>query len=171
MRSRSFIAENFLYGTNDGGLKDHASFLANGLIDSTGVLELVSFVEGQVQHRRQGRRTRPGQFRFREQPFQFHPPQDRGQRGGSRSPCQSGRSGSAMRKPTLVNHFLEHSAERLPGQGLPGARRQAPHLRRGERAWRTGLPPASSCSACSAATGWPCSWTTAWRRSSRSSPP
>jgi acyl carrier protein len=42
---RSFIAENFLYGVEDAGLKDSASFLANGLIDSTGVLELVSFVE------------------------------------------------------------------------------------------------------------------------------
>lgn len=42
---RFFIAENFLYGIDDGGLKDSASFLANGLIDSTGVLELVSFVE------------------------------------------------------------------------------------------------------------------------------
>ncbi len=42
---RSFITENFLYGADDGSLKDHASLLANGLIDSTGVLELVSFVE------------------------------------------------------------------------------------------------------------------------------
>jgi acyl carrier protein len=42
---RSFIAENFLYGVEDEGLKDSASFLANGLIDSTGILELVSFVE------------------------------------------------------------------------------------------------------------------------------
>jgi acyl carrier protein len=42
---RSFIAENFLYGVEDTGLQDSASFLANGLIDSTGVLELVSFVE------------------------------------------------------------------------------------------------------------------------------
>ena len=42
---RFFIAENFLYGVDDGGIKDTVSFLANGLIDSTGVLELVSFVE------------------------------------------------------------------------------------------------------------------------------
>lgn len=42
---RFFIAENFLYSANGDGLKDNASFLANGLIDSTGVLELVSFVE------------------------------------------------------------------------------------------------------------------------------
>jgi acyl carrier protein len=42
---RFFIVENFLYGLNDDGLTDSVSFLANGLIDSTGVLELVSFVE------------------------------------------------------------------------------------------------------------------------------
>lgn len=42
---RGFIVENFLYGLDDGGLKDTVSFLSNGLIDSTGVLELVSFVE------------------------------------------------------------------------------------------------------------------------------
>jgi acyl carrier protein len=43
---RYFIVENFLYGVDGAGLKDSVSFLANGLIDSTGVLELVSFVEG-----------------------------------------------------------------------------------------------------------------------------
>jgi acyl carrier protein len=41
---RNFIAENFLYGQNDG-LGDDVSFLQKGLIDSTGVLELVAFVE------------------------------------------------------------------------------------------------------------------------------
>ncbi len=42
---RSFIVENFLYGQDDHGLKDDVSFLSNGLIDSTGVIELVLFVE------------------------------------------------------------------------------------------------------------------------------
>jgi acyl carrier protein len=41
---RSFIIENFLFG-NDDGLKDDASFLEEGIIDSTGILELVSFME------------------------------------------------------------------------------------------------------------------------------
>ena len=44
---RSFIVENFLYGQDDPGLDDDGSLLENGLIDSTGVLELVSFVEEQ----------------------------------------------------------------------------------------------------------------------------
>lgn len=42
---RSFIVENFLYGQSENGFTDDASFLEKGLIDSTGVLELVSFVE------------------------------------------------------------------------------------------------------------------------------
>lgn len=41
---RSFIVENFLFG-NDGDLSDDSSFLDEGIIDSTGVLELVSFLE------------------------------------------------------------------------------------------------------------------------------
>ncbi len=42
---RSFIVENFLYGQDDKELMDDTSFLAKGIIDSTGVLELVSFIE------------------------------------------------------------------------------------------------------------------------------
>ena len=41
---RQFIVENFLFG-NDNGLKDDTSFLDEGIIDSTGILELVSFLE------------------------------------------------------------------------------------------------------------------------------
>jgi acyl carrier protein len=41
---RAFIVENFLFGKDDG-LEDDTSFLEEGIIDSTGVLELVSFLE------------------------------------------------------------------------------------------------------------------------------
>ena len=41
---RDFIVENFLFG-NDDGLKHDTSFLDEGIIDSTGILELVSFLE------------------------------------------------------------------------------------------------------------------------------
>ena len=43
---RSFVIENFLFG-NDDGLKDDSSFIEEGIIDSTGILELVSFMEEQ----------------------------------------------------------------------------------------------------------------------------
>ncbi len=42
---RAFVIENFLYGQDDHTLTDEVSFLEKGIIDSTGVLELVSFVE------------------------------------------------------------------------------------------------------------------------------
>ena len=41
---RNFIIENFLF-EEDGNLKEDTSFLENGIIDSTGVLELVMFIE------------------------------------------------------------------------------------------------------------------------------
>jgi acyl carrier protein len=41
---RDFIVENFLYG--DGAdLEDTTSFLSSGIVDSTGILEVVSFLE------------------------------------------------------------------------------------------------------------------------------
>ena len=43
-RVRSFIIKNFLFG-DENGLKDNDSFLEEGVIDSTGVLELVAFLE------------------------------------------------------------------------------------------------------------------------------
>ncbi len=41
---RRFIVENFLFEEDDS-LKEETSFLENGIIDSTGILELVSFLE------------------------------------------------------------------------------------------------------------------------------
>ena len=39
-----FVVENFLFG-RQGELKDDDSFQENGIIDSTGVLELIAFIE------------------------------------------------------------------------------------------------------------------------------
>lgn len=41
---KSFVVSNFLFGRDDG-LNESQSFLDSGIIDSTGVLELVSFIE------------------------------------------------------------------------------------------------------------------------------
>ena len=41
---RQFIVDNFLFG-DDGGLKNDDSFLDRGLIDSTGIMEVVAFIE------------------------------------------------------------------------------------------------------------------------------
>jgi acyl carrier protein len=45
---RKFIQENFLFG-QEGVFTDGDSFLELGIIDSTGVLELVAFLENQYQ--------------------------------------------------------------------------------------------------------------------------
>jgi acyl carrier protein len=42
---KNYIIESFLYGQDDNTLDDDVSFLETGIIDSTGVLELVSFVQ------------------------------------------------------------------------------------------------------------------------------
>lgn len=42
---RRFIGENFMFQEDLQSLSDDASFLQNGIIDSTGVLELVCFLE------------------------------------------------------------------------------------------------------------------------------
>ena len=42
---RDFIISNFLFGVDDGSLKREDSFLQNGVFDSSGVLELVAFLE------------------------------------------------------------------------------------------------------------------------------
>ena len=41
---RAFVIENFLFG-DDTGLTDSTSFREEGIVDSTGVLELVAFLE------------------------------------------------------------------------------------------------------------------------------
>ena len=45
LRVREFVIENFLFGGEEEGLSDEDSFLDRGIIDSTGVLELVTFLE------------------------------------------------------------------------------------------------------------------------------
>jgi acyl carrier protein len=42
---RQFIVENFLFGQQSKQIADDASFLDSGIIDSTGVLELIAFLE------------------------------------------------------------------------------------------------------------------------------
>jgi acyl carrier protein len=42
---RQFVIANFLFGEDNGSLKTDESFLETGIIDSTGVLELVAFLE------------------------------------------------------------------------------------------------------------------------------
>jgi acyl carrier protein len=42
---RAFIIESFLFG-DENGFNDHTSLTESGIVDSTGMLELVEFIEG-----------------------------------------------------------------------------------------------------------------------------
>jgi acyl carrier protein len=42
---RHFVVENFLFGQDDGSLSADDSFIETGIVDSTGVLELIGFLE------------------------------------------------------------------------------------------------------------------------------
>ena len=49
MKVRSFIEENFLFRDDRAALSDSESLLDAGLIDSTGILELVAFLETEFE--------------------------------------------------------------------------------------------------------------------------
>jgi acyl carrier protein len=44
-RFRKYIRDNFLSPAGEGSLRDDASLLEEGIMDSTGVLDLVMFIE------------------------------------------------------------------------------------------------------------------------------
>jgi acyl carrier protein len=48
---RNFIAENFLFREDKSAIAEDQSLLEAGLIDSTGVLELVGFLESEFKIR------------------------------------------------------------------------------------------------------------------------
>jgi acyl carrier protein len=47
-QTRDFIVDNFLYG-DSGNLAHDTSFMVEGIIDSTGILELIGFLETTYQ--------------------------------------------------------------------------------------------------------------------------
>jgi acyl carrier protein len=46
---RQFVIDNFLFGQSDRQLGNTDSFLESGIIDSTGVLELIAFIESKYE--------------------------------------------------------------------------------------------------------------------------
>jgi acyl carrier protein len=42
---RSFILDNFIFSDDDNALKNDDSFLDNGILDSTGILEVIFFLD------------------------------------------------------------------------------------------------------------------------------
>lgn len=48
---RGFILENFMFSNDDSALSSEESLLEKGVIDSTGVMELVAFLEDEYHFR------------------------------------------------------------------------------------------------------------------------
>jgi len=48
---RSFILENFMFSNDESALNSEESLLDKGVIDSTGVMELVAFLEDEYKFR------------------------------------------------------------------------------------------------------------------------
>ena len=51
---RQFVVDNFLFGQTDVEFTNDDSFMERGIIDSTGVLELVAFLEKKYQIKVEG---------------------------------------------------------------------------------------------------------------------
>jgi len=45
---RKFILENYLFSEDESLLKNNDSFLETGLIDSTGILEVITFIQDEL---------------------------------------------------------------------------------------------------------------------------
>lgn len=56
---RQFILDNYLFGQTDSPFSDDTSFLESGIIDSTGLLELIAFVEQRYGFRLQDQEIVP----------------------------------------------------------------------------------------------------------------
>lgn len=56
---RHFVVENFLFGQDNNRLSDDDSLLEQGIIDSTGVMELIGFLESRYRISIHDRELRP----------------------------------------------------------------------------------------------------------------
>lgn len=46
---RSFILENYMFTDDETQLKNDDSFIDSGIIDSTGILELITFIQDELK--------------------------------------------------------------------------------------------------------------------------
>ncbi len=58
---RVFVIENFLFG-EEGDFDDNTSFLESGIIDSTGIIELIAFLETKFEITVEDDELLPGNF-------------------------------------------------------------------------------------------------------------
>jgi acyl carrier protein len=59
---RQFIVKNFLFGDDDNEFRDDDSFLEKGIVDSTGILELIEYIEDQFKIKTEDEELIPDNF-------------------------------------------------------------------------------------------------------------
>lgn len=59
---RCFIVDNYLYGQADGWLTEDTSFLESAILDSTGILELIGFIQERFRIRLEDEEIIPDNF-------------------------------------------------------------------------------------------------------------
>lgn len=45
LQIKRFVLKNFMFTEDEGAVADHESLIKKGIVDSTGILELISFLE------------------------------------------------------------------------------------------------------------------------------
>src|ERR1700676_3448065 len=83
---RQFVIDNFMFGKPDKPVGDDDSFLELGIIDSTGVMELVAFLEGRYEIKLQDRDLIPDNLDSINKVARFVE--------GRLQPCQKGEPGA-----------------------------------------------------------------------------
>ena len=68
---KAYIVENFLFG-DDSRIGPRTDFLENGILDSTGVLELIGFLEEKFGDPGRGRRGGAGQHEQSREDFPLY---------------------------------------------------------------------------------------------------
>ena len=94
---RAFLADIFFLGEDPAALAGDKSLIEAGIIDSTGVLELVGFLEEQYAHRDRGRGARAREPRLDRQHRARSWTRKRAARGADGRRCGRGRRRDVLR--------------------------------------------------------------------------
>ena len=158
---REFIHENFLFG-QEPSFSDDDSFLEMGIIDSTGVLELVAYLEGRHGFTIEDDELVPENLDSIHNLVRTFIERTQAA-ANSLASVPSG----CVTEPidVLVESFLEQTAAATPDKTALVCGQRAAELRRVGDAGPTGSPTRCWPRACGAATAWPSTWATPSRPS------
>ena len=152
-RIREFVVDTFLLGDDDG-FDDDDSLIEGGIVDSTGVMELVSFLEETYGIAIEDRELVAANLDSITRLRAFVDGKVAAAAPAARPPWPRTPRSDRGRRPVtaLLHDELARTAERRPDADRADRRRPAPHLRRDRRRRRGARPHAPGSGACAAAT-------------------